>query len=405
MKQIQTRHHPHRHYQHPNFKDSHHTMSLVSDHTPSPTQRASSLHVYFEKMHSLHNYILVLKWPTHSLIDVTVDLDSTAWQTAMQCVCSPLSGLGAHQVMVVLPDDPPFNRHSLLHKNLPDPTLSVTAPQETMLPGMVRIWNADGSEAKACGNGARCVFFDLWRHKDPLSPLITHFKTPGGWVMGKQSRNNWISVDQGVAHVGSIHQHSKANKDPLDLSLSLLTLQLSCGQKRLAIPVNMGNPHVIVFGAPPCDLPTDWCLDHLAFDDGANVSFAWIESPKHHTPKHGGTKFLENSQWPWLSQRTYPIQDHWRVMTWERGVGLTPACGSGSCAVAAAIWAVKTSPLPLPIHVIPLEWNHRSMPELWHPPYRLCLPGGDIVVDHKNGRWTHTATVNLLASGSWWLDL
>lgn len=162
----------------------------------------------------------------------------------------------------------------------------------------MRIFNADGSEAKMCGNGIRCVgkyVFDKgYTDKthltvETLSGIKTlDLKTVGGKAV-------YATVDMGKC---------KVNKA---VTLEALNREVTF------LPVSMGNPHAVIFvkdaeNAPLTTLGA--ALEHHEFfPDGVNVEFVQV-----------------------IDSLTL------RMRVWERGSGITMACGTGSCAsVAAAV--------------------------------------------------------------------
>lgn len=163
----------------------------------------------------------------------------------------------------------------------------------------MRIFNADGSEAKMCGNGIRCVgkyvydkgYTDKTQLKiETLSGIrnLTLFPT-GGLVRS-------VSVDMGKAEAGD-------------------EMMLTVGDKTISlIPVSVGNPHAVIFvddiDTAPLTTLGPQIEHHKAFPDGVNVEFVQVLS-----------------------------DNELRMRVWERGSGVTMACGTGACASAAA--AVK----------------------------------------------------------------
>lgn len=162
----------------------------------------------------------------------------------------------------------------------------------------MRIFNADGSEAKMCGNGIRCVgkyvydkgYTDKKRLKiDTLSGIKTlDLKVTGGKVKN-------VSVDMGKAAVS----------DALKLNID--------GKEVICTPVSVGNPHAVIFVSDIEEAPLTTLGPkmerHCAFPEGVNTEFIQV-----------------------IDERTL------RMRVWERGSGVTMACGTGACAsVAAAI--------------------------------------------------------------------
>ena len=162
----------------------------------------------------------------------------------------------------------------------------------------MRIFNADGSEAMMCGNGIRCVgkyVFDKGYTDKTLLKIETRsgIKTLRLQIAGGKATG--ASVDMGTAVVSP------------DITLN------AEGTVLTGTPVNVGNPHVVIFVDNAEEVPlTRWgpLIEHdPAFPDGVNVEFVQM-----------------------LSERVM------RMRVWERGSGVTMACGTGSCAsVAAAV--------------------------------------------------------------------
>lgn len=155
------------------------------------------------------------------------------------------------------------------------------------------VLNADGSRAETCGNGLRAV--GLYLHRYGPSPWRTEYRvmTGAGLAVLKIGFNE-VSVDVGAPKVSSEAESVEA-----------------LGEKFSFRRVDVGNPHAVIF-----------------VPDVARVALESI-GPKieHHSlfPKRTNVEFVE------VLSRT-----HIRVRVWERGAGVTLACGSGACAAAAA---------------------------------------------------------------------
>ena len=158
----------------------------------------------------------------------------------------------------------------------------------------MRIFNADGSEAKMCGNGIRCVgkyvydkgYTDKTRLKIETLSGIKELRLN---VLGNKVKT--VTVDMGDAVV-------EGEKEVL----------LS-GKSVKYTPVNVGNPHAVIFTDNIDRVPVDTLGRRLqkSFPDGVNVEFVQIIG--------------ENSL---------------RMRVFERGSGVTMACGTGACAAVAA---------------------------------------------------------------------
>ena len=189
---------------------------------------------------------------------------------------------------------------------------------------MMRIFNADGSEAKMCGNGIRCVgkyvydkgYTDKTRLtvETPagIKTLLLH--TAGGKVQT-------VTVDMGRVAVGAPQTvtatESTVRLTPVNMGkvtvCEPVTLTV-CGQALTTTPVSVGNPHTVTFIPDAENAPLTTvgaALEHDAFfPEGVNAEFAQVLG-----------------------------ENDLRMRVWERGSGITMACGTGACATAAA--AVK----------------------------------------------------------------
>ncbi len=162
----------------------------------------------------------------------------------------------------------------------------------------MRIFNADGSEAKMCGNGSRCVgklVYDsgLTRKTELTLETLAGIKHLRLHV-GADGLVESVSVDMGVAVVSPA-----------------VRLSTSLGMRDV-VPVNVGNPHGVVF------------TDHAPTD--ADVLTV-------------GRELEVNPYWPDRANiETARVIDrrHIAMRVWERGSGETMACGTGACATAAA---------------------------------------------------------------------
>ena len=182
----------------------------------------------------------------------------------------------------------------------------------------MRIFNADGSEARMCGNGSRCV------GKLVYDCQLTHKK------------ELTLETLSGIKHL-TLHPGRDGKIEAVTVNMGQVRtsapveLETSAGSVKV-YPVDMGNPHGVVF----IDCDPD-CFDvhrigselenNPYWPDRANIEFARILEP-----------------------------GHIKMRVWERGSGETMACGTGACAVAAAAW-----------------YSGRSADAS-----RVSLPGGDL---------------------------
>jgi diaminopimelate epimerase len=217
-----------------------------------------------------------------------------------------------------------------------DQFMLLYSPRTPGTDAFVRIYNSDGSQAGACGNGMRCVADLLF--KETGKRALT-FETTAGLV------NCWPGAEPLVTTVDMGTPRFDWRDIPLAEEFRdtrAIELQIGpIGNPILHSPsvVSMGNPHAVfwVDDVLAYDLATIGPVleNHAIFPDRANISLAAVASP-----------------------------DHLIVRTWERGVGLTKACGSAAC--AAAVCAARTRragrhvTVTLPGGDLTIEWRARD---------------------------------------------
>lgn len=193
-----------------------------------------------------------------------------------------------------------------------------------------RIWNCDGGEVGACGNGARCAGWYLMRDSGKATALLD---TAYGLTQARRTADDRVSVDLGPARTDWRDIPLAREMDTIALDYSLTAGGLTVSRPGA---VSMGNPH-IVFDVPdltglPVEVLGPMAEHDPLFPDGVNAGFMQI------------------------LDRT-----HIRLRVWERGAGLTRACGTGA---AAAIVA-----------------GHRK--GLLDRQCHVSVDGGDLVIDWK----------------------
>jgi diaminopimelate epimerase len=189
-----------------------------------------------------------------------------------------------------------------------DQMMALYPPRTPGTDAFVRIFNNDGSESGACGNGMRCIADLLFQQTDKQ---VLTFETKAGLLnCWKGNRPLVATVDMGVPRFGWDEiPLAEAFHDTRAIALQIGPLD----EPILHSPsvLNMGNPHAIfwVDDADVYDLARIGPLleNHPIFPDRANISLAVVRSLEHLV-----------------------------VRTWERGAGLTKACGSAGCAAAVA---------------------------------------------------------------------
>lgn len=201
----------------------------------------------------------------------------------------------------------------------------------------VRIYNTDGSEAGACGNGTRCVAWAMIA--DPQSGDLSRrellLETKAGLLPAVRNSDLVFTVDMGKP---------KLNWDEIPLAdpfhdTSRFELQIGpIDEPILHTPcaVNMGNPHAVFFVDDPYAFNLEQIgpllENHPIFPDRANIELAAVTAP-----------------------------DHIVLRVWERGAGITQACGSGACAALVAAvrreLSARKATVSLPGGDLTIEWR------------------------------------------------
>jgi len=190
----------------------------------------------------------------------------------------------------------------------------------------MRIRNADGGEVEACGNAARCVASLLMAQSGQDHVII---ETVVGMLDAEAREDGMVAVDMGVAR---LDWRDIPVADPCD------TLHMPVSAEGFDDPVgvNIGNPHAVFFVEDAESVSVEKVgpilETHALFPDKANIEFAQILAP-----------------------------DRIRMRVWERGVGVTRACGTGACAtlVAAARRGLtgRSAQIVLDGGTLTIEWQ------------------------------------------------
>ncbi|MDC7789103.1 diaminopimelate epimerase [Rhodoplanes sp. TEM] len=250
-----------------------------------------------------------------------------------------MNGLGNEIVVVDLRDRPEKltaedARAAARPEGAPFDQLMVLYPPRT--PGtdaFVRIYNTDGSEAGACGNGMRCVADIVFA--DTGRTALT-FETRAGLINAWKGEAPLVStVDMGAPKFGWRDiPLAEEFRDTRAIELQIGPIDAPILHSPSV--ASMGNPHAVFWVDDP------WAYDlgkigpmlenHPIFPDRANITLAAVTGP-----------------------------DHLTMRTWERGAGLTKACGSAACATAVS--AARTGRTGRRVQV--------------------TLPGGDLIIDWR----------------------
>ncbi|QOL19784.1 diaminopimelate epimerase [Candidatus Bodocaedibacter vickermanii] len=178
-----------------------------------------------------------------------------------------------------------------------DQLITYTDDEESV----VRFYNQDGTAAEQCGNGIRCLAWLLMTQRKQASIKV---QSPTG------HHEAWL-LDDGQVRITMGQPEFTWDDQPISQQLDLLDLFTDLAHKPDMVAVSMGNPHAVIFTQHPtiemAETYGPHVEHHRLFPNRTNVHFVHVES-----------------------------QDHITMIPWERGTGITLACGSGACAVHAA---------------------------------------------------------------------
>ncbi len=236
-----------------------------------------------------------------------------------------MHGLG-NDFVIVDARETPFHVTPSLARSIADRGTGVGCDQLVVLEPStdadlrMRIWNSDGGEVEACGNATRCVV--------QLTGART-IDSEGGLLTGEDLGAE-VEVAIGEPRFGW-------DEIPLAYAMDTSALPMAWDGLEHPIALNVGNPHLVFFVDDLDSIPIKELgpkIEHdPAFPERINVNVAQVE---------GGSI---------------------RLRTWERGAGLTLACGTGACATGVA--AIKTQRAVSPV--------------------RVTMPGGSLTISWKAG--------------------
>ena len=197
----------------------------------------------------------------------------------------------------------------------------------------MRIWNHDGGEVQSCGNASRCVV------------ALTHAKTieTGGGIVEGEERGSDIEVTLGEPDF-------EWDKVPLTYAMPTNPMPMAWGALEHPVALNVGNPHVVFFVEDARAIELEELgprIEHdPVFPERINVNVAQVQAD-------GSV----------------------RLRTWERGSGLTRACGTGASATAVA--AILTKRAASPVRV---SMPGGSLTIAWAPGEPIRMTGGSTYV-------------------------
>lgn len=204
------------------------------------------------------------------------------------------------------------------------------------------VYNRDGTRPEMCGNGIRCA----------AAYAVRHGAAPAALTIGTDAGDRRCEVQV----VGSHRFQVRVQMGQFDATRCDEKLELD-GRQFEYVEVDMGNPHAVVF-----ERPDDEIVDRLGrrvndghplFPDGVNLEFVDPDE----------------------------AAEGWRTVVYERGVGRTQACGTGACAVAAAVWITGRGDRNRPVGVE--------------------LPGGVLTIGSEDASIWMNGPAEELFSGIW----
>jgi diaminopimelate epimerase len=213
-----------------------------------------------------------------------------------------------------------------------DQLMALYPPRTAGTESLIRIYNNDGSEAGACGNGMRCV---AWLLSNASGSGKAAFEVDGRVLDTWKNADGQFTVDMGAPKFGWRDiPLAEEFRDTRAIELQIGPID----KPILHSPsvVSMGNPHAIfwVDDVNAYDLARIGPMleNHPIFPERANITLCAVQSKEHIV-----------------------------IRTWERGAGLTKACGSAACAAAVAAARLKRTARKV----------------------RVTLPGGDLTIDRR----------------------
>jgi diaminopimelate epimerase len=258
--------------------------------------------------------------------------------TVLDLRCSGAT-IGADEARAMAGGTAAFDQLMVLHE-----------PRTVHTDAFITIFNRDGSESAACGNGARCVAYALLRNDSRASVQL---ETAAGVLTCERKGEHRFSVDMGKPRFGWDEiplAEAFADTRAIELQIGPIDTPI------LHSPsvVNMGNPHAVFWVARIADFdlarigPMLEC--HPIFPERANISLAEVVA-----------------------------RDKLNLRVWERGAGLTQACGSAACAalVAAARkgYCDREATVTLPGGDLLIQWRESDDHVLMTGPVELESEG------------------------------
>lgn len=225
-------------------------------------------HIPFRKMHGLGNDFVVLDRRRHPF---------ALGPALSRAIADRRTGIGCDQLILLEP------------------------PRDAAGQAFMRILNADGSEAEACGNATRCIARILG---DETGDRQVRIETVAGLLGAELLSDGRVRVDMGPAR-------TEWDEIPLAKPMDTLRVDLVLGPLAEPVCTNIGNPHATFF-----------------VDDAEVIDLAALGPRLEHDPL-----FPERAN---IGVVTVQDGERIRLRVWERGTGITRACGTGACAALVA---------------------------------------------------------------------
>ncbi len=252
----------------------------------------------FHKMHGLGNHFIFFD-------EMKGDFSKLKHPGIIQTLCNGSRGIGGDGVIFIM--NPANSKHQC----------------------RMQMFNVDGSEAEMCGNAIRCVAHHYRKHHHCLPGIL--IETKGGlrevYPADQKKGVSFYKVDMGRPEFELV---STGELAPLSHRKKVVWHD----EELSPVLVNVGNPHAVIFLEAP-----------LAEDEMVSLG-PWMETHPNY-PKRINVEFVEI-----ISETEI------KVSVWERGCGMTSACGTGATASAAAGMKIGKLASPVTVH----------------------MPGGDLIV-------------------------
>ena len=195
----------------------------------------------------------------------------------------------------------------------------------------LKFYNSDGGETTACGNGSRCVAYLLMEENNKKNISL---KTKNGILYSNLSGQHTVRINMGMPNF-------KWNKIPLSREMDYKNLNIKISSKNGkeiagGFSLSVGNPHVVFF----------------------------VDDINQYNIKNIGPKIENHNYFPEkcnVTLGTIKNKKHVKVKVWERGAGLTAACGTAACATAVSGISLnlieKCVDIEFPKGLLNIEWK------------------------------------------------